>query len=244
MKGRETQGADNTPATITKWNLKTSVFRFLLLAGLPLYLQTPSFSTPFLSAVAHLPFPLFFLFPHLSFTCPHISHDSWFTHSTLNTDSHTAGVPPLLHSHPQPLHPLTPSPAGWLFFFFFPFKYLDRSHCVFFPVHSRTVSMPSLLLFPFLFMKSLKRGENKLGIRYGPEMNSVAFGMFCLCPPHLQVIVTVWKQPTGSGNAMLFLSKLFKFWVHTTFFSFYIIFFFFPPLPLNLRVEVSPEGKS
>ena len=78
-----------------------------------------SFSTPFLSAVAHLPFPLFFLFPHLSFTCPHISHDSWFTHSTLNTDSHTAGVPPLLHSHPQPLHPLTPSPAGWLFFFFF-----------------------------------------------------------------------------------------------------------------------------
>ena len=135
-----------------------------------------------------------------------------------------------------------PHPLGG--FFFFPFKYLNCSHCGFFPVHSRTVSMPSLLLFPFLFMKSLKRGENKLGICYGPEMNSVAFSMFCLCPPHLQVIVTVWKQPTGSGNALLFLSKLFKFWVHTTFFSLYIIFFFFPPLPLNLRVEVSQKGKS
>ena len=138
----------------------------------------------------------------------------------------------------------TPSLTLWVAFFFFPFKYLNCSHCGFFPVHSRTVSMPSLLLFPFLFMKSLKRGENKLGICYGPEMNSVAFSMFCLCPPHLQVIVTVWKQPTGSGNALLFLSKLFKFWVHTTFFSLYRIFFFFPPLPLNLRVEVSQKGKS
>ena len=63
-----------------------------------------------------LPFPLCFLFPHLFFTCPHFSHDSWFTHSTLNTDSPTPGMPPLLHSHPQPLHPLTPSPPGWLFF--------------------------------------------------------------------------------------------------------------------------------
>ena len=174
------------------------------------------------------------------------SHLSWFLVYSLNSQYRLtycwrATSPAFSPSTSAPTHSL---PRWVAFFFFFPFKYLDRSHCGFFPVHSRTVSMPSLLLFPFLFMKSLKRGENKLGIRYGPEMNSVAFGMFCLCPPHLQVIVTVWKQPTGSGNAMLFLSKLFKFWVHTTFFSFYIIFFFFPPLPLNLRVEVSPEGKS
>lgn len=49
----------------------------------------------------------------------------------LSVQTPTSGTPPLLHSHPQPLHPLTPSPPGWDFFFFL-FKYLDRSHCGFF----------------------------------------------------------------------------------------------------------------
>lgn len=78
-----------------------------------------SLSIRFLSATAPWPFPFFFLFPHLSSSCPHFFHDSRSTHSTLSTDSYTPGMPPLLHSHPQPLHPLTPSPPGWPFFCLF-----------------------------------------------------------------------------------------------------------------------------
>lgn len=225
VRGRETQGTDNTPATITKWNLQTSVLRFLLLAGLALYLQTPPCLYVF-SVLQRL--GLFSILLFVSSSLFHLSSLlSWFSVYSLNSQyrlpySWHAPSPALTPSTSAPTHSLTPRVD---FFFFFPFKYLDRSHCGFFsPVHSRTVSMP--LLFPFLFMKSLKRGENKFGIRYGAEMNSIAFSMFCLCPPHLQITVTVWKQPTGSGNFQLFLSKLFKFWVHTTFFSFYIFFFF------------------
>lgn len=153
--GRETQGTDNTPATITKWNLQTSVLRFLLLAGLALYLQTPpclyvfsvlqrlglfhsSFCFLISLSLVLTSFMILGLLTQLSVQTPILLARPLSCTHTLNLCT---------HSLPQP-------PGG--LFSFFPFKYLDRSHCGFFPpVHSRTVSMP--LLFPFLFMKSLKK---------------------------------------------------------------------------------------
>lgn len=132
VRGRETQGTDNTPATITKWNLQTSVLRFLLLAGLALYLQTPPclyvFSVLQRLGLSHSSFCFLISLPLVltSFIILGL-----LTQLSVQTPILLARPLSCTHTLNLCTHSL-PHPPGGLFFFFFPFKYLDRSHCGFF----------------------------------------------------------------------------------------------------------------
>ena len=148
VRGRETQGTDNTPATITKWNLKTSVLRFLLLAGLALYLQTPPclyvFSVLQRLGLFHSSFCFLISLP-LVLTSFMIL--GLLTQLSVQTPILLAcPSPALTPSTSAPTHSLTPWVA--FFLFVFPFKYLDRSHCGFFPLYIQELFLCHFC-FPF-----------------------------------------------------------------------------------------------